>query len=724
MKMRFILGGLIRLFGRRYIVGGFADGYWHFTPDDPNDKHARPQRYTPQAVRSLTRQMKLTSEGVYQALTSNVREALTRDFGTFTKVEVESAFKKYPFVKEIDDLQALYHDKIKVLPELIKRVNGDKDKTKDPFPSDELPTKRQVIGWYVTWISAGRDIRALVDFHSKKGNRKSRLEDWEREEINFAIDEMYNVDIRGSEDATWRRARDRILLRARAESLTTSAHKHGTKEVLGKNAIARELVKREAYALIANRFNKWKADNAFRNLGVGPPGDFSSSDWEVDHTPMDVILRHAGTGALLGRAYLTAIIDRYSRIIVGFEISFAPPSWVSVMAALRVAVMPKESFLASLGGGFEFTWDVYGPCVRLWGDNGREFRSESMRATCAVLNVTQMDLPRARGDLKGKIESWFRTQTRELTHLLPGTTRSNVIDRGEYNSEGNAILTLSALKKIAAIWIVDIYNQQKHSTTNEPPSDRYLRGLEIGGQAPAPSPELIAPITGLVVRRTLSRAGIRYNRLRWNSNAFSALLNRVGLGANVMIRIDPLDLKKAYALDEETNDWVEGDCLSETEVEQYTLAQYEHIKKELGEIDVYDEERGLKMARAYQRILDIVEESTPKDKVVARKVSRFVSEGRKPTEHVHQSRNDPDESERPPIGHVITEAGPKADPPDARGPHREQVLPNPWLEPRFSPERRESPVSPTTMPNGGTASPVPSAPLSGRHRPIIHKADI
>jgi putative transposase len=722
MNVRFIQGGLVRLFGRRYLVVGYVDGYWHFTPEDPTDKNAPPAKYTSLAVRSLARQMKITSEGVYQALTANVREALTRDFGSFTVGEKESAYRKYPFVKEIDDLRILFRDKIKVVDDLIERVNSDRERVKDPFPADSLPTRRQVIGWYLRWLSAGRDVRALVDFHSKKGNKNSRLEEWEKEEIDRAIDETYNIEVRGSERVTWERARDLILLRAKNQGLTTSQVKNRTKEVLGKNAIGRRLAQREKYPLIANRFSKSKANNVIRMLGIGPPGDYPHSDWEVDHTPLDLIARDDKTGALLGKPYLTVIIDRWSRIICGYEIGFAPPSWVSVMAALRMAVMPKEGLLERLGGGFKFTWDVYGPCDALWCDNGREFRSESMNATCAVLNISPRNLPRARGDLKGKIESWFKTQTKKLTHLLPGTTRSNVLDRGEYDSEGNAILPLSAIILIATIYIVDVYNQTKHPTTFEPPAVRHLRGLEDGGQPLPPSEHLIAPMTGLVVRRSLTRSGVRYNRLRWNSNAFTALLNRIGPGANVMVRIDPLDLKKAYVLDDQTHEWIEGDLLSETEIEKLTLAQYEHIKKELGELSVYDEERGAKIAEASQRILDIVKAHAPKDKIVARKDARFISEGRKPTEHVHQSRHDPEESERPMTGHVVSESGPKSAPPDARGPYREQVLPNPWLEPEFPPERREALASMKTV-SEGVAPLDPPKPLAGRQRPSTRKVD-
>jgi putative transposase len=721
MIVRFIKGGLVRLYGRRYVVDGYIDGYWQFSPQDPSDEYAKTAKFTPTAVRTLARQMKLTSEGVHQALSSDVREALTIDWGSFTAIEQTSAYKKQPFVQAIDELQVGYRDKTKVVAALIEKTNAT---ATDPFEEDKLPTKRKVLGWYLLWVSAGRDIRALVDFHSHKGDRKQRHQDWELDEINRAIEETYNAEIRGSEKATWRRARDLILRRAAREGLTTSATKHRAKEVLGKNAIARILGKRDKYPLIANRFSKWDADMKIRNLGVGPSGDYSLEECEVDHTPLDLLIRDVKTGALFPKPYLTAIIDRYSRIICGFNLSFAPPSWVSVMGALRMAVLPKESFLESLGGGFEFTWDVYGVMTRLFCDNGPEFRSESMRATAAVLNFKVIDVPRCRGDLKGKIESWYKTQTKELTHLLPGTTRSNVQDRADYDAEGNAILTLPAAMLIIAIYIVDVYNQRRHSATGEICAERYQRGLEIGGQPLAPQEDLIAPMTGLVVRRTLQRGGVRYNRLRWNSNAFTALLNRIGPGANVMIRIDPLSLRVAYVLDEETGKWIEGDLLSETEVEQLTLAQYETVRSELDALNVYDEERGLKIARASQRILDIVAEHS-KSKVVKRRDARFVTEGRKPTEHIHQSRLDPVESERPLSGHVFSQDGPKSAPPDARGPYRERVLPTPKFEPQFPPQLPSISTSPPVMPDDGLPPAVDSdRAITGRRRPTSGKADL
>ena len=200
MQVRFTKGGQVRLYGRPYLVDGYVDGYWHFSPQDPTDEYARPAKFTPTVVRTLAREMKLTSNAAYLAFSSNLREALTCDWGAFSTTEQMSAHKKYPFVKAIDELELVYRDKTKVVADLIKSVN---EKTTDPFDKDELPEKRAVLRWYLRWVSAGRDIRALVDFHNKKGNRKSRLKDWELHEINRAIGETFNAEIRGSETATW-----------------------------------------------------------------------------------------------------------------------------------------------------------------------------------------------------------------------------------------------------------------------------------------------------------------------------------------------------------------------------------------------------------------------------------------------------------------------------------------------------------------------------------------
>lgn len=705
-------GGLVWVRGQELITGQYEAGLWNFTSKDGT---YRP-KFSSETIRKLIKDDCFYSEPMRKALSLNVREALNTDWGSFSLAEQMTAQRKLPFVQAVDKLPRRERDKSKSIKPLIASTNAG---ATDPFPEDALPTKRRVTDWYWKWVFAGRDIRALVDFLSARGNRKPRLEEWEVEEVNAAIDEVYNADIRGSEGATWRRARERILLRAKRDKLVISAYsgKPGSKakEVIGKNAVARLIAKREHFPIAANRFSRSKANQQFRNLGAGPPGEYSLSAYEVDHTPLDLLVRHDDSDTILGRPWLTAIIDRWSRLIVGYHISFAPPSWLTVMAALRLALSRKEKHLASLGGGFRFEWNCCGVPDKLFCDNGREFRSESMRTTQVVLNMPVFDIPRGRGDLKGKIERWLKKQNQELIHLLPGTSRSNPQDRGDYDSAANAVLKFSVVKRMVAIYVVDIHNQTRHTTTDEIPAIRWERGLQLGGgEKPPPPEELIAPLTGLVVRRKLRREGVRYNRLRWNSNELQALMNRIGPSADVMVRIDPLDIKTAYVLDEETGDWVSGDLISETAVEQYTLAQYEHLRKKLGDQHDYDPEHGLKMAEASQEIWDLINSSRKSRGPIKKEDARFVTEGRKPAEHIHQDRHDPVESQRPLGSHEYSESGPKSPPPDARGPWRERVLP--VVAQRPTPAAHGP--APSIPVHRGPLPNHPTSPMTGRRRAI------
>ena len=60
----------------------------------------------------------------------------------------------------------------------------------------------------------------------------------------------------------------------------------------------------------------------------------------------------------------------------------------------------------------------------------------------------------------------------------------------------------------------------------------------------------------VLVRRAMTREGIRYRSLRWNSPALGALRARLTPGADVLVRFDPADPAQAFALDETREAWV------------------------------------------------------------------------------------------------------------------------------------------------------------------------
>src|SRR4029078_6127372 len=103
---------------------------------------------------------------------------------------------------------------------------------------------------------------------------------------------------------------------------------HG--EVIGKNLVRKMIARREAYDLCAKRYGSREAEGIMTRVGIGPQAEYPLAEVEVDHTSLDVIVVDPKTNQPLGRPWLSILLDRYSRAIVGFSLSFHPPSWTTV----------------------------------------------------------------------------------------------------------------------------------------------------------------------------------------------------------------------------------------------------------------------------------------------------------------------------------------------------------------------------------------------------------
>ncbi len=89
--------------------------------------------------------------------------------------------------------------------------------------------------------------------------------------------------------------------------------------------------------------------------------------WEIvhmDHTELDVELRSM-TGKLLGRPWVTFMMDAYSRRLLAVYLTFDPPSYRSCMMAVRVCVRQHGRVPQTLvvDGGPSFTASILTVCL-------------------------------------------------------------------------------------------------------------------------------------------------------------------------------------------------------------------------------------------------------------------------------------------------------------------------------------------------------------------------
>jgi putative transposase len=180
--------------------------------------------------------------------------------------------------------------------------------------------------------------------------------------------------------------------------------------------------------------------------------NYSNQVWQCDHTRADILLvdKH---GSLIGRPWLTTVIDSYSRCIMGINLGFDAPSSQVVALALRHAILPKQ-----YGEEYKLNceWGTYGLPSYLFTDGGKDFRSNHLAEISTQLGFV-LKL-RDRPSEGGIVERPFKTLNQSLFSTLPGYTGSNVKERPQ-DAEKDAQLTLKDLEHLIVRFIVDKYNQ-------------------------------------------------------------------------------------------------------------------------------------------------------------------------------------------------------------------------------------------------------------------------
>jgi putative transposase len=101
-------------------------------------------------------------------------------------------------------------------------------------------------------------------------------------------------------------------------------------------------------------------------------------------------------------------------------------------------------------------------------DSGKEFHSEALVRGCQEYGITLEHRPPGLPHFGGHIERLIGTMMGAV-HLLPGATQSNPQEKGSYDSEGRAALTLPELERWLALEIAGVYHLSTHSALGRSP---------------------------------------------------------------------------------------------------------------------------------------------------------------------------------------------------------------------------------------------------------------
>lgn len=166
--------------------------------------------------------------------------------------------------------------------------------------------------------------------------------------------------------------------------------------------------------------------------GHFPDADYPLSVVQIDHTLVDIILVDEEFRKPYRRPWITIAIDVYSRMVVGFYLSYETPGALGAGICVANAILPKEIWLEKIG--VKALWPCWGIMDTIHVDNAEEFHGNMLKIACQNYGINKQFRPIGSPHWGDHIERLMGTFAKQI-HNLPGTTFSSETERMSYESE-------------------------------------------------------------------------------------------------------------------------------------------------------------------------------------------------------------------------------------------------------------------------------------------------
>lgn len=277
---------------------------------------------------------------------------------------------------------------------------------------------------------------------------------------------------------------------------------------------------------------------------------------QMDHTPTDINFVDVvdDGGKFVGRAYLTILVDVFSRCIIGFCLSLEKPQVMSVALCLAHAMCSKDTWMAERGLGHH-PWPTYGRPKLIHTDSGKDFRSNAFERGCAEFGISRKYRNRGRVHEGGVVERLLG-KINGVIGSLPGATGQSVADRDDYPAEQRACLTFAGLEKCVALAIVEHNSQQNDRTLKVPLTEWATHADDIVRHNDDPHRVLLTFMPGPIEGRALTPEGISLHALHYYAEWLGPLVPERDTLGKLEVRYDPRDISHIYVRHPKNGDFL------------------------------------------------------------------------------------------------------------------------------------------------------------------------
>lgn len=219
--------------------------------------------------------------------------------------------------------------------------------------------------------------------------------------------------------------------------------------------------------------------------------------YEIDSTIVDLwLVARDNRSKIIGKATLYLVVDRYTRLIVGFHLTLDKPSWAGAMEALLSVVGDKRALCERYGAAYRpEVWVAHGIVpFSLAADRGSEYLGHESDQIAEDVRINVVNMPAHMSCLKGIVECTFKLVHVTLKETAPGyePPRNAFKRHGDKCYERDAEYTLDELTA-EFIDIIALHNLRMHQgmqldpelvmTTRPIPVEVWAKDIERrGGQ--------------------------------------------------------------------------------------------------------------------------------------------------------------------------------------------------------------------------------------------------
>jgi putative transposase len=524
-----------------------------------------------------------------------------RDLSTFPAKDQQEALRRHKYLLKLPEIGPIRFSE-HYLTEMIAKVAAELG---DPSP----PSLSSIFRWKQKF-EAGNSVSSLVSKNENKGRCTTMSEEVQKI-VDAAIEEVYLNRQKYSKKEVCERVRKEI------RTINKTRSKADAVSEPSKATIYRYLDKLYRYEVDVSRLGKIGAEKNNRpSLGMVRVNRIHER-WEIDHTPLDFLVYCEDSGLPMGRPWFTGILDRYSRYIVGYYISFQHPSANSVLQAVVHAILPKENQLSKYPD-IQATWLAKGIGEKIVCDNGMDLHAGSFIMTCQELGMQVWFCPAKTPQYKGAIERFFRTLNHGLIHKLPGSVFNNPKERGDYESEKLAAIGFQTLNHLVTKWIVEVYHQTPHRSLRTTPHDMWQKSLPGRVIEYPVSPEQLRIIAGKTEKRSLFRYGFELDGLKYNNELIQSIRRRTGETTEMTIKYYEEDAGHIHVWDPHEKAYLRVEAVNAEYTKGLHRAQHRLIRQRALDLQ-YDTTDIDRLLEVKDEIAGIILQATKSKKMIERK---------------------------------------------------------------------------------------------------------